>query len=244
MSSPSPPPPTELAHSTYYRNDQLAADAAAAADERPHDPDAWRRIKPFPAGARKRPIRFVPAGSTPSTFPERARPQSDGASVAANYLQLVGLAPRVCEPAAGSDTCVDCGLPRGADAAVHERSTAHQASLAHSFPPHHLPRSNVGLKILQDAGWDPDARVGLGAAGQGTRYPVKAVAKKDRRGVGVRAGKHAEKLPVEKEKPLGVKAAQKKAEATRRRREGLMRELGGNIDLGALLGEGQGTGLR
>ncbi|KAK4134356.1 hypothetical protein BT67DRAFT_352576, partial [Trichocladium antarcticum] len=67
----------------------------------------------------------------------------------------------------------------------HEYTLAHQLCLPHSHPPSSVDRSRKGLAILAAHGWDPDARRGLGAAQQGTPFPVKARAKDDRLGVGV-----------------------------------------------------------
>jgi hypothetical protein len=68
---------------------------------------------------------------------------------------------------------------------AHAASLAHQVCLAHSHPPSHLDRTRMGLLHLRARGWDPDARQGLGPEGRGIAYPVKAVAKGDRLGVGM-----------------------------------------------------------
>lgn len=224
------PHPTELPHSTYYSN---AADDLEAAAE--HDPEAWRRVRPF-----RKPITFVPAGSTPSTFPPR--PLGTGATgreVAAEYLQLVGLSPSHSSttgsrsPSTDSPaTCDICNLPILTPS--HDHTLAHQSALPHSHPPHHLPRRNVGLKILQESGWDPDSRMGLGVEGQGERYPVKAVEKGDRVGVGGRKWKGVEKKKVPR---LGAKEARRREEEGKRVRERVRAELGGRVDWGVLMGE-------
>ena len=38
--------------------------------------------------------------------------------------------------------------------------------------------------MLRDQGWDPDARTGLGAHGEGIRYPIKAKEKNNKLGIG------------------------------------------------------------
>lgn len=38
--------------------------------------------------------------------------------------------------------------------------------------------------MLRAQGWDPDSRTGLGAKGEGIRYPIKAKEKDDKLGVG------------------------------------------------------------
>ncbi|KAF8538831.1 hypothetical protein BDD12DRAFT_883966 [Trichophaea hybrida] len=233
MTDPQQPPPSELPHSS----------SSSCSD---HDPDSWRHVRPF-----QKPITFIPAGSTPSTFPAPAKPIGTGASgreVSALYLQLVGLSPSstTAEPPAATTTesttpgiCPTCNLPLNSP--THHHTIAHQSSLPHSRPPHHLPRRHVGLKILQSSGWDPDSTLGLGTEGQGGRYPVKAVEKKDRVGVG--GGRKGEKVRVEKKK-LGAKEARRVEVEGKRRRERVREELGGRVEWGVLMGEGEeGGGL-
>ncbi|KAK6544586.1 hypothetical protein TWF694_001274 [Orbilia ellipsospora] len=66
----------------------------------------------------------------------------------------------------------------------HVRTTAHMASEEHSKTPHHLNRQSEGYKHMVKLGWDPDGDRGLGAEGQGIRFPVKARMKKDNLGIG------------------------------------------------------------
>jgi hypothetical protein len=70
--------------------------------------------------------------------------------------------------------------------AAHEGSIAHQISLQHSYPPSHVDRARKGLAVLQDHGWDPDSRLGLGAKGEGILQPIKAVDNPNKAGVGAR----------------------------------------------------------
>ncbi len=67
----------------------------------------------------------------------------------------------------------------------HSVSITHQFSCQHPSPslPYGLPLSNKGYQIMVRGGWDPVR--GLGSEGQGRRYPVKTVLKRDRLGVGV-----------------------------------------------------------
>ena len=76
----------------------------------------------------------------------------------------------------------------------HEASLAHQVCLEHSHPPSHLDRNRKGLTYLSAYGWDPDARLGLGAKGQGIHFPIKPKPKDDKLGIGV-------VLPPERERP-------------------------------------------
>lgn len=70
--------------------------------------------------------------------------------------------------------------------AAHESGIAHQISLQHSHPPSHVDRDRKGLAVLQDHGWDPDSRLGLGAKGEGILQPIKAVDNPHKAGVGAR----------------------------------------------------------
>ena len=74
-------------------------------------------------------------------------------------------------------------------------STQHVTSTLHLFnsrapvtePSFGIPESNVGFQLMLKTGWDKNK--GLGSEGQGQKYPVKTVLKRDRRGVGVRKRK-------------------------------------------------------
>jgi hypothetical protein len=78
------------------------------------------------------------------------------------------------------------GIAANVTRAVHESSIAHQISLQHSYPPSHVDRDRKGLAVLQDHGWDPDSRLGLGAKGEGILQPIKAVDNPNKAGVGAR----------------------------------------------------------
>jgi hypothetical protein len=81
--------------------------------------------------------------------------------------------------------------------AAHESSIAHQISLQHSHPPSHVDRDRKGLAVLQDHGWDPDSRLGLGAKGEGILQPIKAVDNPHKAGVGARlAAARVKEKPV------------------------------------------------
>ncbi|KAK5165490.1 uncharacterized protein LTR77_009019 [Saxophila tyrrhenica] len=69
--------------------------------------------------------------------------------------------------------------------AVHESSIAHQICLQHSHPPSHLDRARKGLAVLENHGWDPDSRKGLGAQGAGILYPIKAKENPQKAGLGL-----------------------------------------------------------
>ena len=66
----------------------------------------------------------------------------------------------------------------------HETSLAHQVCLPHAHPPSALDRRRKGFDMMQAYGWDPDQRLGLGAAGEGILHPIKAKEKRDLIGLG------------------------------------------------------------
>lgn len=79
----------------------------------------------------------------------------------------------------------------------HEASLAHQVCLAHSHPPSHLDRNRAGLRYLSTYGWDPDSRLGLGAAGrEGIREPLKGRIKNDTAGLGVGLDADGDRIPA------------------------------------------------
>jgi hypothetical protein len=82
--------------------------------------------------------------------------------------------------------CDACSLPIPpiSSSTPHAALLAHQISLPHSHPPSALPHDRTGVRLLRARGWDPDARTGLGANGQGIRYPIKVKEKNDKLGIG------------------------------------------------------------
>lgn len=214
--------------------------------------------KPFGSGLRRNEIKFVPASNEGTEAEKAQRDKSKGQSISDFYLSMVLKKPEATatpkEPAK-PPVCDICSMPlTSADdnassstssrkpAGPHEASIAHQVCLAHSHPPSALDRSRMGLTVLSAQGWDPDARAGLGAAGQGTQYPVKAKPKEDRLGVGVVVPKDgaAKKKEREKEKPklLDAKKVRKMAAEDRKRADRLQKELFGRVDLERYLGPG------
>lgn len=66
----------------------------------------------------------------------------------------------------------------------HETSTVHLFNLKLKPKPDKflIPSSNVGYQLMKKKGWDGEK--GLGASGQGQKYPVKTVLKRDRKCLG------------------------------------------------------------
>jgi hypothetical protein len=141
----------------------------------------------FGAGIKRKRINFVPATNTTTTSPPNpTSTNTSSANVADRYLSIVlrnhatSQTPRA-QPASlpvqpDLPVCTICNLPISA---THESTLAHQLCLEHSHPPSDLDRTSHGMRYLTSHGWDPDARVGLGANAQGIRYPIKARPKYD-----------------------------------------------------------------
>jgi hypothetical protein len=98
---------------------------------------------------------------------------------------------------------------------------AHQVCLTHSHPPSHLDRNRKGLAYLSSYGWDPDARVGLGASGQGIQYPIKSKPKDDKLGIGVVLPKEADRRKKEKVEKLDAGKIRKLHEKDKKKAERL-----------------------
>lgn len=103
----------------------------------------------------------------------------------------------------------------------HEASLAHQVCLQHSHPPSHLDRNRKGLAYLSAYGWDPDARRGLGAEGQGIQFPIKTKSKDDKLGIGVVPPKPGEIRKNERPQMLDAGKVRKLQERDRRKGEKL-----------------------
>jgi hypothetical protein len=138
--------------------------------------------------------------------------------------------------------CDICKLPRSVpdddtatSAIPHEASIAHLVCTKHSYPPSHLDRNRQGLKYLSSYGWDPDSRLGLGAAGEGIRAPIKAKAKNDTVGLGVKL-KDFKHLQQKKVESLNAKQAKRKDSEDRKRRERLQEIFYRNSDVEKYLG--------
>lgn len=219
--------------------------------------------KPFGSGLRRNEIKFVPASSEDPKVSEKSAGNSQGKSISDFYLNMVlkkpdpsAQAARVVDADDGATTveevCEICKIPltskpagsntdpRGAkQPSRHEASIAHQVCLAHSHPPSALDRNRMGLAVLASQGWDPDARTGLGAAGQGVQYPVKAKPKDDHLGVGVVVPKDFRvKKDQERPKLLDAKKVRKMAADDRRRTDKLQQQIFGRVDLERYLGPG------
>lgn len=222
-------------------------------------------MKPFGSGLRRNEIKFVPASNEESTVIENENSKSSGQNIRDFYLNMVLKKSTISngetstEPARETqetdiEVCEVCKMPitstsstnskshqpnNAGKASHHEASIVHQVCLTHSHPPSALDRNRMGLSVLEAAGWDPDARTGLGATGQGVQFPIKAKAKEDRLGVGVVVPKDF-RVKKQKEKPkmLDAKKVRKMAVDDRKRTDKLQQQIFGKVDLEKYLGKG------
>lgn len=124
----------------------------------------------------------APGSEQPEAAASKKVKKSDTASEDA---EVGDITPTAEDSGLYCDIC-SCKIAADTSKAAHERSIAHQISLQHSYPPSHVDRSRKGLAVLQDHGWDPDSRLGLGAKGEGILQPIKAVDNPHKAGVGAK----------------------------------------------------------
>ncbi|KAI9745703.1 MAG: hypothetical protein M1818_001239 [Claussenomyces sp. TS43310] len=184
-------------------------------------------------------------------LPLEASPETPMAAEAGAKPSPEATSPALCEicnlpledlpnPVA-SDSTPSSTFPSPSRPRPHASSLAHQVCLPHSQPPSHLDRSRKGLGILAAYGWDPDARRGLGARGQGIPFPIKARPKDDTLGLGVvlppglEAELKSRRIKVER---LDAGKVRKLEEGDRRKRERLQDLFYRSDDLERYLGRG------
>ena len=221
-----------------------------------HEDDGFDDIplhqkKPFGSGLKRKEIKFVQASAGDLSTTEQAAKAASGKSVSDLYLNLVlSKDKKQAKAESEAELCAVCNLPlsskpRASDdgsgststpASHHEASLAHQVCLAHSHPPSALDRSRMGLTYLESYGWDPDARQGLGAAGEGIQFPLKVKPKDDTLGLGVVIPKDFEPKKKEKPQTFDAKKIRKMAQEDRKKTEKLWQQLFGRVDLERYLG--------
>ncbi len=212
----------------------------------------------FGAGIKRKRIAFVPSSSQEPTI---SAPPTLSRSIHDRYLAIVLKKPIKAStsidesPSTSTEQnaerqqplCPICQLPFSNQATTtttsHESSIAHQVCLTHSHPPSHLDREHVGLKYLSSYGWDPDARLGLGAKGEGIRAPIKAKRKGDTSGLGVdlkdEDGAKVQNKKVKEVPIVRLNAKQvRQQEAEGKRREANLRDAFYGRDLEEYLGPG------
>ena len=91
--------------------------------------------------------------------------------------------------ATGSDSsflCDTCSVEvKDSSRKTHVTSTVHLFSSSGPVPgtSFSIPERNIGFQLMLKTGWDKTK--GLGSDGQGQKYPVKTLLKRDRRGIGL-----------------------------------------------------------
>jgi hypothetical protein len=145
-----------------------------------------------------RPINFVPAAPTsPTLSPTPSK--VDGPSIAEQYLAIVFPNGRPQPEVDPYPPCEVCGVPvKDPTDQAHYVSIIHQAALPRAPIPSSIDRTRMGLKYMEKYGFDVDARVGLGANGQGILFPIMPKQKRDKLGLGV------DKKQVERERREGL----------------------------------------
>ncbi|PQE16305.1 G-patch domain-containing protein [Rutstroemia sp. NJR-2017a WRK4] len=194
----------------------------------------------FGAGIKRKRVQFVPSTSTSSsTLESISNPASTSSakSISDLYLRLVlpQDLPDTQDGAQDAQVCEVCKLPINSDSdAATSSSTSkvrpHEASLAHQ------DRNRKGLAYLSSYGWDPDARQGLGANGQGIQFPVKTKPKDDKLGIGVVLPKEGERRKKEKPEKLDAGKVRKLYEKDKKRAEKLREMFYRNDDVERYLG--------
>ncbi|KAF2638065.1 hypothetical protein P280DRAFT_471723 [Massarina eburnea CBS 473.64] len=147
-------------------------------------------------GLWRNPVNFVRAASTsppPAAAPSKAK------SLAEAYLAIV--LPNN-NPAPKPDAYPICGVCNAPvlenDDRAHYLSPVHQGALPTAPAPSAIDRTRMGLKYLEKHGFDVDARVGLGASGQGRLFPIMPKEKRDKLGLGV------DRKRIERERKEGL----------------------------------------
>lgn len=218
----------------------------------------------FGAGIKRTRVKFVPStDSVTATAPSN----TPAKSVSDLYLSLVlpsdegtqhsnasATVPLDKSESVESQVCEICNLPLTSIAPSqigstdesedrtkirpHEASLAHQVCLQHSHPPSHLDRNRKGLTYLSAYGWDPDARLGLGASGQGIQFPIKTKPKDDKMGIGLVLPKEADRRKKVKTEKLDAGKVRKMHEKDKKKAETLREMFYRNDDVERYLGGG------
>jgi hypothetical protein len=194
-------------------------------------------------GLWRNPISFVPA--TPSTTTASSKPV-DGQSIAQKYLAIMFPNGQPLREPDAYPLCGICGEPvKETDHRIHFLSAAHQAALPRAPVPSAIDRTRMGLKYMQNFGWDVDARVGLGANGEGMLFPLVPKEKRDKLGLGI--DKKAEErrrglmngrgVAKQGEIRLDAGKIQKLAKVEKRKHDKLQRMFYGNDEVEKYLGE-------
>ena len=216
-------------------------------EEDPRFDDADVTTIPFaqqPAYGRglwKNPIQFVSAA--PDT-PITAAP-GKGNTLAEKYMAIMFPNGQPQPKADAYPACGICGEPlKEQDQRIHFLSPAHQAALPRAPIPSAIDRTRMGLKYMSKHGYDVDARVGLGASGQGMLFPLVPKEKRDKFGLGIDKKQHEKKRALGgasaadvKEGRLDAGKVRKLAKVEKRKHDKLQRMFYGNDEVEKYLGQ-------
>ncbi|KAF2034895.1 hypothetical protein EK21DRAFT_55571 [Setomelanomma holmii] len=217
-------------------------------EEDPRYDDADHSTAPFvqqPAYGRglwKNPIQFVSAAQD---APKPIAPTTNGRTMAERYLAIMFPNGEPQPKAEAYPACGICGEPvKEQDQRMHYLSPAHQAALPRAPIPSAIDRTRMGLKYMSKHGYDVDARVGLGASGQGMLFPLVPKEKRDKLGLGIDKKQHEKKKAFGgasaadvKEGRLDAGKIQKMAKIEKRKHEKLQRMFYGNDEVEKYLGQ-------
>lgn len=250
MLFPSPRGNTNTCCPAMLNDSYRPALPVTARDEHEDDPrydDADISTAPFVdhraygRGLWKHPIDFVAATSDVST---PARDPINGRTMAERYLAIMFPNGQPVPKPEAYPLCGICSEPvKESDHRIHYLSPAHQAALPRAPIPSSIDRTRMGLKYLQTYGFDVDARVGLGASGQGMLFPLVPKEKRDKLGLGVNKKVEGRKTGgvVGGVEARGVRLdagkVRKLAKLEKKKHENLQRMFYGNDEVEKYLGE-------
>ncbi|KAH9865642.1 hypothetical protein J1614_009228 [Plenodomus biglobosus] len=198
---------------------------------------------PFGRGLWKNPISFVPAAAddaVPTTVSSTL-----GKTMAEKYLAIMFPNGQPQPKPEAYPLCGICGEPvKETDQRIHYLSPAHQAALPRAPIPSAIDRTRMGLKYMEKHGYNVDARVGLGAAGQGMLFPLVPKEKRDKLGLGIDKKEHTKRRALGgatdfevRQGKLDAGKIQKLAKVEKRRHDKLQKLFYGNDEVEKYLGQ-------
>ncbi|CAO2650480.1 Nn.00g017720.m01.CDS01 [Neocucurbitaria sp. VM-36] len=217
-------------------------------DDDPRYDDADISTVPFvqqPAYGRglwKNPINFVSAARE---LPPQTTGSTNGRTMAEKYLAIMFPNGQPQPKLEAYPLCGICGEPvKETDQRIHYLSPTHQAALPRAPIPSAIDRTRMGLKYMEKHGYDVDARIGLGASGQGMLFPLVPKEKRDKFGLGIDKKEHTKKRALGgasaadvKEGKLDAGKVRKLATVEKKKHERLQRMFYGNDEVEKYLGQ-------
>lgn len=197
---------------------------------------------PFGRGLWKNHIKFVPAAADQPV--STTKPSTAGKTMAEKYLEIMFPNGQPQPKLEAYPLCGICGEPvKETDQRIHYLSPAHQAAMPRAPIPSAIDRTRMGLKYMSKHGYDVDARVGLGASGQGMLFPLVPKEKRDKLGLGIDKREHTERRSLGgasafdvKEGKLDAGKVRKLADVEKKRHNKLQKMFYGNDEVEKYLG--------